>query len=393
MIETEHPSNVKPGEWYKSLYRGLLEIENPTQEELEGFDSFYSIAVQIKKDREISDLQKINENFKKFWDYFFENHLFKWEREELITDNISYQTFLDYLNYGDYCDYTQFIALHNNPKSNQELLNKLLDLTPKLKIEKKNLIYYSSIIYLLKKVKDISPTYLITNQLYYLLKTIPEWFITKDGKEIWYDDNEHYNIEFEEPQEKPKIKRTPSQLYFSDFSFTEEQIFNIIRKNEKWHDVERDITIYRERQKGKYLDELAENFGIKFNSISMVLKKVSGSINLYKGKLFENFVYKRLVKSKLFKNVKKEAGKGEPDILAYTKDDKELYIYSLKNIKINRKPYWLEKKELRPEIERALLQTLDYKVHLILLVFDNYRNKSKQYKIDYINPSNIDISK
>ncbi len=217
------------------------------------------------------------------------------------------------------------------------------------------------------------------------------YLVTGDLMEIFdHIKNYEYDIIYEEKRKNPKFLE---DLDFRDFRYTNEQIFDLIRKNEKWHDINRDITIYQERKKGKYLDELAENFGIKFNSISMVLKKVSGSINYYKGKLFEDFVEKRLKESGLFEKVIKEAGKGEADILAYTKDGKDLYIYSLKNIKINRKPYWLTKEELRPELERALLQSLDYKIHLVLLIFDNYNNKVKQIQIDYNNPKNIDISR
>ncbi|MHA1328781.1 MAG: hypothetical protein ACTSRH_15905 [Promethearchaeota archaeon] len=69
-----------------------------------------------------------------------------------------------------------------------------------------------------------------------------------------------------------------------------------------------------------------------------------------------------------------------------------MFIYSLKNLKIDRKPYWLTKEELRPELERAKIYSLDYEVHLILLVFDNYHNIVKQFNIDYNNPKNINIS-
>ncbi len=228
----------------------------------------------------------------------------------------------------------------------------------------------------LKLCKNIiAQGYLVSRQLYIINDDI-----------VNYEDD----IECEGRRKHPE---SIEDLDFRDFKIPEGQIFKSIRKNEKWFDIDRDLVIYQERQKGKYLDELAENFGIKFNSISMVVKKVQSAINFYQGKEFENFVYKRLLESKLFKLVKKEAGKGESDILAYTKDDKGLYIYSLKNIKINRKPYWLKKEELRPELETAVLSQLDYDVQLILLVFDNYSNKAKQFKIDFNNPRNIDISK
>lgn len=180
---------------------------------------------------------------------------------------------------------------------------------------------------------------------------------------------------------------------FKFFSYTNDQIYDLIRKNENWRDIERDITIFQEKQKSKSLQELADNFGIKFNSISMVLKKVRSAFNYYEGKLFEDFIEKRLKQSELFKKVVKEAGKGEPDILVYFKDGKRLNIYSLKNIKINRKPYWLVVDELRPELARAKLQAKDYKINLVLLVFNNHTNHIKRYNIDYRNPVNIDISK
>lgn len=181
-------------------------------------------------------------------------------------------------------------------------------------------------------------------------------------------------------------------LKFDTFKCSEEDIFTLIRKNKRWHDIERDITIYQERVKGKQLQELADEFGICFNTVSGIGKKVLGAVNYYKGKLFEVFVENKLRKSGLFEEVIKEAGKGEIDILAYTKDGKELYIYSIKNLKIDRKPYWLSKEESRVELERAVLQSLDYKVHLSLLVFDNFHNIVKQFRMDYNKPKDINIS-
>ena len=188
-------------------------------------------------------------------------------------------------------------------------------------------------------------------------------------------------------------KLTFDTFKFDTFKCSEAEIFTLIRKNKRWHDIERDLTIYQEKKKGKYLQELADNFGIDFSTVSGIVTKVSGAISYYKGKLFEDFVENKLQKSGLFEDVIKEAGKGEADILAYTKDGKELYIFSVKNIKIDRKPYWLVKEKLRPELERAVLQALDYKVHLFFLVFDNFHDIAKQFEIDYNKPKNIDISK
>ncbi|MHA1252192.1 MAG: hypothetical protein ACTSRP_19560 [Candidatus Helarchaeota archaeon] len=182
------------------------------------------------------------------------------------------------------------------------------------------------------------------------------------------------------------LLKNPLRIKFNNFKISKEQVLKIIKQKEKWHNIDRDLTIYLERQKGKTLQELANDFGIKFNSISMVVKKVQGAINHYKGKILEEYVYKRLKSSKLFSKVVLDGSKGNPDILAYSKNGEDLFIYSLKNLKIDRKPYWLTKEELRPELENALLCSLDYKVHLILLIYDNFNDIVKQFEIDYHHP-------
>lgn len=350
MLRIEQPSNIKPDSWYQELYTGMLNLGSITPEDIE----------YIKAEIDPGFLKRIDCG----------------EEERA------------YIHYED----GEFYERFNTIEKNREILNKIVGLWPKLLFERRYGGLYCIFLFLIKKCVDIFPNYLVTNHLSFLLDTIPEFFVTKDEKEIRYDDCEHYNIIFEEPI-SPKIERIPDWLYFFDFSFIEAQIFELIKKNEKWHDIDRDITIYRERKKGKYLQELADNFGIKFNSVSMVITKVRGAVNFFKGKLFEDFIYKKLQQSGLFEKVVKEAGKGEADVLAYTKDNQELYIYSLKNIRIDRKPYWLTKEELKPELERAVLQSLDYKVHLILLVFGNLHNVVKQFEIDYNNPKSIDISK
>lgn len=204
--------------------------------------------------------------------------------------------------------------------------------------------------------------------------------------------NETFNFEKLKKNLQKKLKH-PRYIIFDKFEVDQAALYNLIKKNEKWHDFTRDISLYEERQKGKYLNELGNQFRMSKSTISMAIKKVEGAINFYKGKLFEDFVYKLLKDSNLFKMVIKEAGKGECDIRAYTKKN-ILFIYSLKNLKIDYSPYWIiTTEELRPELEMAVLSKLDQETHLILLIYNNFNESIKQFEIDYNNTKNINISR
>ena len=62
-------------------------------------------------------------------------------------------------------------------------------------------------------------------------------------------------------QEKEKKRpKNILDLYFEDFSYTDEQVFNLIRKNERWHNIERDLTIYQEKKKGKIFTRNCREF-------------------------------------------------------------------------------------------------------------------------------------
>jgi hypothetical protein len=207
-------------------------------------------------------------------------------------------------------------------------------------------------------------------------------------------------------QERQEIKKsTQSQkdsipdeldiktLGLDKFSCTEKKIFKLIRQNVGWRQKERDIEIYHAVKRGRTTVELAEEqvFGpLKQNSISTIYNKVLGAIWKYKGQLHENFVAQKLRESRLFKKVVKDAGVGESDILAYTKDDK-LYILSLKNLKIkdpDEEYYYIDvKEEVRPELKEALLLEQDQETHLYLLVYDSYHNKCfPAIEINFHNP-------
>lgn len=418
MLKNEQLTNIKPDSWYKEyveVYNIIIYSDNLVLIR----ENEPSLEIKIKNlkesDKEIETLNKIYEYMKPIYQKYDEcrNKISKIRSDEKYRNSEEYQK--DKKEMAEASDQFWNLVLPGFSEEEVERYHfSLIDTIynePDLmfncnSLEKnKGLIeIFNYRINRLKEQPDITKLdaykwggrdrcVLFTKATLKLCKKAVNkgYLVTGDLMEIFDDiKNYEYDLIYEEKRKHPKFIE---DLDFSGFTINKEEIFTLIRKNEKWHDVERDLTIYQERRKGKYLQELADNFGIKYNSVSMVEKKVSGAVSYWKGKKFEDFVEKRLKQSGLFEKVIKEAGKGECDILAYTKDGKELYIYSVKNLKIDRKPYWLTKEKLRPELERAILQSLDYKVSLILLIFDNLNNKIKQFKIDYNNPKNVDISK
>lgn len=417
MLEIEQRSNIKPDSWYKEyikMYNKIIYSDDPILIQ----ENEPSLEIRLENlrasDKDIEVLNEIDKYAESIYQKFeeYQHKIFMNRRDEEYRNSEEYKK--DKKEMGELNDrywnvppprYSEEDLEHyhfvvrdtiyhepdlifncNSIKKNKALIeifnyriNRLKEQPDITKLDfykpgswERWVLFTKARLKLCKKA--VNKGYLVTGNLMDIFNNIKEY---------------EYDIICEEKRKHPKAIK---DLDFRDFQYSNEQIFELIKKNEKWHDIKRDLTIYQERQKGKSLDELAMNFGIKFNSISMVVSKVQGAINYYQGKLFEDFVEKRLKESKLFEKVIKEAGKGEADIIAYPKNNGELYIFSLKNIKINRKPYWLTKEELRPELERAKLQSLDYKIYLILLVFDNHNNKVKQFQIDYNNPKNIDIS-
>jgi len=269
------------------------------------------------------------------------------------------------------CCYTsrhfrEFAENYNNIEDNKKQLRFFQTEVNKLRSRDKFSTYFAGVLKKIELLNDYIDSYLITTQLEFLFDYL------NDIKRVW------------------KIAQEPEEIDFTGFEFTEEEVFERIRKNSKWHHVERDISIYQEKP-FYTLRELAKRYGIKYNSISMVVNKVQGTISEIIGNEFEKFILKKLRESKLFEKVERMGGTGEPDILAY-KNDSELYIYSLKCLKLESSPYWLIKNELRPELEYAKLTSADYKNHLILLVFDSFNQKIIQLQMDYNNPENIELT-
>jgi len=203
--------------------------------------------------------------------------------------------------------------------------------------------------------------------------------------------NRIFNIYLDYLDKQKKQRKVGISSNFK-FNYTEKELFDLIEKEVRWRDKGRDLAIYKERQKGTLVDNIAEQYnGLKQPAVSRIIKKVGGAISKYSGKLFENKFFKYLNSLNMFDKVILDGSSGEPDIFAYKNN--KLYIFSLKNLKIDGKKYKIKKEELRPEFEKAykgLLENDD--VFLFLIVFDNSNDKVIERNIDFRNPIDIYIN-
>ena len=203
--------------------------------------------------------------------------------------------------------------------------------------------------------------------------------------------NKIFNIYLDYLDKQKQQKKAGISSNFK-FNYTEKELFNLMEKEVRWQNKERDIAIYKERQKGTLLDDIAKQYeGLKQPAISRIIKKVEGAINYYSGKLFENKFSQYLNSLNIFDKVILDGSSGETDIFAYKNN--RLYIFSLKNLKIDGKKYKIKKEDLRPEFKKAYKGLLENdNVFLFLIVFDNSNNKIIEKNIDFRNPTDININ-
>lgn len=295
----------------------------------------------------------------------------------------------------------RFYGEKNNSKDNSiylsriqqvlELIEKNLNNLPN--VEKFKLFdgsdKFSSLKKDFKMISDVfNDGFLITIQLAFLISAIYNFlgfFIYSNTDDSWYgiydDSIDEFNLFELEQIFHIKFK----------FDFNDELVFNIIREEVRWRNVERDINIFKERQKGTLLANISEEFKLDKSTISEITKKVDGAIRYYKGKMFEQKYLTYLKGLGKFDKVEWYGASGQPDIIAHDLKNDELYVYSLKNLKIEEKPYYIPKDVLKPELKISLENHYDYtKVHLILVVFNNIDNTTEEIELDYLNPpSNV----
>ena len=164
------------------------------------------------------------------------------------------------------------------------------------------------------------------------------------------------------------------------FEYNENDIFAIIQKEKEsvWKDSERDIEIYVRAKKDRTIyREIVKSYR-EINdetSITKIVNKVQGEINRIAGSLLENAFSDYLIKLKLFDKVEKNGAHGQSDVIAYK--GKTLFIFSLKNIKIDKKHYYeIPVHEYYPELRLAREQKERHKkeAYCYLGIFDNSTN-------------------
>lgn len=218
--------------------------------------------------------------------------------------------------------------------------------------------------------------------------------ILNDGYLITQQVKSLYEFIIEEQKDLILRKESKSTFEFEKLNFdcSDEKVFNLIKREVKWKKKDRDIIIYKERQKGRLLEDIGKEFKLDDSSISKIETKVDGAFKYYKGLLFHKFCYNYLVKEYPDCEVESLGTKAVPDIVVTDPTRNIKTIYSIKNLKIDRKNYRIEKKELRPEIKSALLSLLEYKeVYLTLVLFDNISKKIIEKNIDFRHPTDIII--
>lgn len=200
-------------------------------------------------------------------------------------------------------------------------------------------------------------------------------------------------------KKRTEEEKTKELTHGFEYEYSEVEVIDTIKKEKNWRDNERDFKIYLECKKQKNLSggltqkEVGESIGQTEYNTSMIIKKVRGEINYYKGKLLERQFFKYLEDRYPKCKVEWYGESGNPDIVVYDTENDGIIIYSLKNLKINKdKSYWIMKDAIKSESKFAYESSFEYKsVVLYLVVLNNTINKVIIKEVDYKNPSNVKI--
>jgi len=343
LIETENPTNMKPDSWYEEY----LKIENDYLLKHPEAQS----KIPLTTIREIKEFDAIAD---KNQSHDFVSGFLQFEEKNNLETN------------------KELLVQYKKDLKSLKLWNSINDIN---EIKEESWEYY------------LLQTYFKINSCFEALKR--GYLITAQLEDIMVEiDNYWHN----EDDAKP-ILDILKQFKFGNY---QEELYDFIKQNTNWRNKNRDFEIYKDIQKGILYSEIAGRLECDISTISKINKKVQSSINNLKGKFFEIEYEKYLKSLDKFRNGKivRDGTPGKPDIYIIDNIKKELYIFSLKNLELNKDSFCIVKDKLKPELEFAYLKNAfeEYnKVVLYLIVSDSLTEQLHIKEVDYKNPSNINI--
>lgn len=192
-------------------------------------------------------------------------------------------------------------------------------------------------------------------------------------------------LEEERIQQKKVIKQTKNDYnemeeIFAGFNWNydeRETIKKAINKSNRTNK-KRDTEIYIKYIEGISQTDIANNRGDSPQKINEIIKGVKNLVGDYKGELFEN-VYEKYLKSKFNSkdyHIEHKGGAGQPDIFIEDLVNNDIYILSLKNLKIKAKSHTSKQKKHRPEYNFATKSLKKFNnVFMYLILFNSSTNE------------------
>jgi len=181
------------------------------------------------------------------------------------------------------------------------------------------------------------------------------------------------------------------------FRYDPEKIFDIIRKEKKWRKFDRDIEIYKRREKGILLDDLAAEYD-DLNSaqaINNVELKVQAAFNYYKGHFFETVAKMFFEDQDSFEFVELDGAPGKADLIIYDEKNAGVYVFSLKCEDIESNVRTFYPKDLKPELRLAYhcytFENYDF-VYLLLWAFNTYNDVFRIENVNFLKPEPVTLN-
>lgn len=232
------------------------------------------------------------------------------------------------------------------------------------------------------------------------LKTIYELYVyyfdtgLSVGRELYRseetDDNKQYN---------DIMKKVEDYIHASNFSLIETNAIKLYVNKAKFKEIKRNIKIYQDRIT-KTVSQLSAEHKLTINQIYAIIRRTkgkyvpqalnfaTGSVNYYKGHLFEKVYGKFLTSLRIFDEIIVDGASGRPDIVAF-KDDMVI-VFSCKNVnlsvaKLNATAFLPEIKACRTEYNHH------EKVYMVVALYENEMNRVYHYLYDYDSPVNLNV--